>query len=81
MLELLSENKNSISVSHMKDGDIAVIVDCSLVSNESRIVQRYKDSLINLGAASGEGWTDLFKYSGSCMRVHILEKGETLIVN
>ena len=72
----------TIPVSEMKDGDIGVIIYWSTSRYIGRIVQRYCDCLLTVGAESGCGWGEYFKspYVNSGCRVRILEKSETLVV-
>jgi len=84
MLKLKNEKPDSIPVTAMKDGDVAVIVQWDCGPYAGRIVQRYKDSLICLGAISGAGWGTYFAFRSNVdntnCRVRILESGETLVV-
>lgn len=85
MLKLVNNKVNDISVTGMRDGDLAVITEW--VGNKKHgcvgaIVQRYKDILIAVGQTSGKSWTlilSLDSTDNDC-RVRLLEKGETLIV-
>lgn len=83
----LGQNTNGwISVFDMKDGDVAVIRqwDTSNTNYVGRIVQRYGDDLITLGAPSGNGWDYGWmrnqKRGSVLLMVEPLKPGTTLIV-
>ena len=83
MLRLVGEKSQSVCVSEMKDGDIAIITMWTTGFYIGRIVQRYGDYLLVIGAEAGLGWGKYFKISISyrdVCQVRILKKGETLIV-
>jgi hypothetical protein len=89
MLKLANKTINGVSVSEMKDGDVAVIVGwgngvtyVGSVVYAGRVVQRYGNNLITLGANEGKSWSNFFDciLSPDENRVRILEKGETLVV-
>ena len=82
MLRLTSDKVNSVCISEMKDGDIAVITSWSIEGYIGRVVQRYHNFLLTVGANSGSGWNEYFRDANTIPRnqVRILEKGETLVV-
>ena len=60
-MKIINQVPNVISMSNMRDGDIAVIVSWSDNSHKGEIVQRYKNNLIRLGRPAGQGWGDVFE--------------------
>lgn len=84
MVELKSEIADGVPVSEIRDGDIAIILEWAGAScHYGKIVQRYKDSLITLGEASGEGWSNGFKKweDRKDLLVRILPKGTELVID
>jgi hypothetical protein len=84
MLKIASEKDvNEIHVNEMKDGDVAVIISWSSHEYVGRVVQRYGNYLLVLGANSGLGWGETFSsprpLRPEC-RVRILPKGTLLEV-
>ena len=81
MLRLKDKSKSDVSVTEMKDGDIAIITDWPGGGYVGWIVQRYGDDLITVGDNWGHGWSLFFKddHSKQC-RVRILESGDELVV-
>jgi hypothetical protein len=84
MLKLVEKKDvNEIHVNEMKDGDVAVIVSWSRQECIGRIVQRYRNYLLVLGANSGMSWGEIFSFPkpvNSECRVRILPKGTLLEV-
>lgn len=82
MLRLAKKENSSIPVKEMKDGDIAVITNWGVNNYVGRIVQRYKNYLLTLGAGSGFGWGEYFinNKNSHSNRVRLLEVGEVLVV-
>ena len=82
MLKLTSNENDSVCVSEMKDGDIAVVTSWQISSYIGEIVQRYRDFLLVLGADSGKGWNEYFLNPNISLhnQIRILKKGETLVV-
>jgi hypothetical protein len=78
MLKLKDEVQvETIEMSELKDGQIAVIVD-SFGNYKGRIVQRYGDDAVALGMPSGNGWTNV---ELNTLKVRVLEAGETLVIS
>jgi hypothetical protein len=74
---------DSIHVSQMKDGEIAVIVSWSYPEPVGQIVQRYDECLVALGGTWGKGWSMAFEDDGiknTKCRVKILPPGTLLEV-
>lgn len=67
--------------SDMEDGEIAIITawPSTSINYNGRVVQRYKDKLITLGAQSGESWSSMDTLGPLC-RVRTLEPGEKLVI-
>ena len=82
MLKLVNENKDSVPIAEMRDGDVAVIMEWGAPHHKGNIVQRHGKKLICLGMSEGHSWGNLLTSLKSCSgnRVRILEAGETLIV-
>lgn len=81
MLKLVNPEKpKDIQVGDMQDGDIAVITQWNAGQYIGRVVQRYGDYLISVGALMGHGWGKMFPADWPECRVRVLEKGETLVV-
>lgn len=81
---LKNNTKNTIPISKLKDGQLAVIVSWAMSDEYNGVVvQRYKDKLIAIGKRSGLCWGDvfnLFNFDEVC-RVRVLEPGEIITVN
>lgn len=81
MLKLKNQSEDSIiCIDDMKDGDIGVIVKWTYSQYCGSIIQRYKNTLITLGADSGHSWTTIFKSPNPCCHVRLLKPGELLVV-
>lgn len=76
------KSERSIPVRKMKDGEIGVIVEWSILEYLGRIVQRYKNHLLTVGGDPGSGWGEIFDKNGigdfSNCRVRILQPGELI---
>lgn len=82
MAKLHKQNDVSVPVTEMKDGDLAVITEWPLKQCVGRVVQRFNDYLLTVGATSGHGWGQYFygaSVNESC-RVRILQPGELIEV-
>ena len=66
------DNRNLTTVSKLKDGQIAIMVDNYYVDT---IVQRYGDELVAIGKSSGHGWRSC---NNNNLTVRILEDGELI---
>ena len=73
-MKILEEKSTDIHVSEMKDGEIGIITDWTLVTHIGKVIQRHKDILIELGSPTC--WSGISK-DPSC-RVRILPKGTKL---
>ena len=80
MVQLKEKNKdNSIPVSELKDGQIAVITEWSNGEDYiGLIIQKFMCSLITIGKNHSGGW-DKTPTSKDC-RVRVLEEGTELII-
>ena len=74
----------TICVSDMKDGDVAIITNWIACRDlyVGRIVQRYQNFLLTVGASSINGWGEYFSstHDKSGCKVRLLKKGDTLVV-
>ena len=78
MIKLIEKEKpKGVWVGDMKNGDVAIIVNCVINCYVGRIVQRHGNALITIGASLTWSFTH---YLPENFRVRLLEKGETLIV-
>ena len=78
-MKLQNEFKLDIPVSEMKDGEIGIITMWGVTKHHiGLIVQRYSNSLIALQKPYGDSFTGIAV--GNDYRVHILQKGEILII-
>lgn len=78
-MKLQNEVQLGIPVSEMNDGEIGVITMWGVTKHHiGLIVQRYNNSLIALQKPYGNSFTGIAV--GSDYRVHILQKGEVLII-
>ena len=77
------ESINTIAAGNMKDGDVAIIVDwTSMSSYKNRIVQRYGQDLVVLGASKADSWPDFFDaLRNSKLRVRLLKPDEILVIS
>ena len=66
------DNRNLTTVSKLKNGQIAIMVDNAYADT---IVQRYGDNCVSLGKPSGQGWSSC---NNNNLTVRILEDGELL---
>ncbi len=73
-----------VPLGHMKNGNLAVIVNWPGRSNDTgRVVQRHRSSLIMVGAPSGKCCSIIFdgeSLDGGCI-VRILRPGETIQIH
>jgi hypothetical protein len=79
-MKILKEPIQEIPVKDLKDGEIAIITQWSVLHYIGLIVQRYSVDLVTLGSASSEGWTNLFSRDFSTgifaeCKVRVLPKG------
>jgi len=83
-MKLAAEQTYGVSISKMKDGDIAVIVSWNEPEMQNIIVMRHKKSLIVLGKNEEQSYPTLFNIKPSeqdgIKRVRILEEGVLLEV-
>ncbi|HUW30217.1 MAG TPA: hypothetical protein VM223_01255, partial [Planctomycetota bacterium] len=74
---------SEIHVGDMKDGDVGVITSWVPVEYIGRVVQRYGNYLVTLGAGSESGWHSIFTSPSGLAetdRVRLLEDGEELVM-
>ena len=83
MVKLKTQKTDSIHVSEMQDGELAVITQWTDKCFIGSIVQRYSNSLICLGCHYGHSWSNLFNFNRGVAeecRVRLLEAGEELVI-
>ena len=82
MAKLHNQNDGSVPVSEMKDGDLAVVTGWPTQAYVGRVVQRYGEYLLTVGAPAGSGWGRYF--AGEILTVaayvRILKAGELIEV-
>jgi hypothetical protein len=83
-MRLKTKVNQGVSVAEMKDGQVAVVLDF-LHQGEAtgKVVQRYKDVLIELGGGEGRAWDTLLSLSPVVLenyRVEILPPGTELVI-
>ena len=78
MRVVLGAKNDSIQVSSMKDGEIAIITSWGNSLNYliGRVIQRYGDTLVSLGMHSASSW-DSIPTSEECM-VRLLSEGDII---
>lgn len=89
-VKLESDERDIVSASQMKDGDLAVIAywdrdggkgDRRLNSNSiGYVIQRYEDRLIPIGRDCGQAWTTALSVTPCSCYVRILKAGEKIVV-
>lgn len=83
MLKLKKKENIDLDLYSLKDGQIAEIISWGGGEEyNGRIVQRYREDLVTLGAPSGESWFNFFnrKLNGEFL-VRVLKKGTALTVD
>lgn len=83
MARLKQQSKDSVHLLTMKDGDVAVIDQWGVhLGYIGKVVQRYKDYLISVGEASGQGWGEVFANSSEMKDcyVRILKSGAEIVL-
>ena len=72
-VELVNENNKKLTtVSELKDGQIAIMVDNAYAGT---VVQRYGNNCVAIGKWSGHGWSSC---NNNTLVVRILENGELI---
>ena len=78
-VEVIEYGNDVVSISEMKCGDIAEIVDWNgYEDNRGVLIQRYKDCLIAIGCSARHGYSTAFETSAEKLLVRILPKGTTI---
>lgn len=84
MLKLKQNNTNTIHVSDMKDGDMAVIRAWTLTQYIGSIIQRYRDDYVKLGSPSTNSWiggvSDITKKGFPECLVELVQCGTELVL-
>lgn len=81
-ISVIESPEVSVPVYDMKDGDIAIIVRWGGMNEYcGRVIQRFDDILITLGAPSGQHFSNICDESKPNYRVRILLPGTKFIIN